>query len=114
MFGPTNVGVRRVALAVELGEGARVEELARQIDVRVIPSAGRQATFQGDVARGLSQERGLEEAAVSHLLEAESLARQAVHTNPYLRATVLDLLPRTRGRTGQELRGLAHRMGIAA
>lgn len=69
------------------------------------------ATFQGDVARGLSQERGHEESAVSHLLEVESLARQAVHTNPCLRATVVGLLPRTRGRAGQELHGLAHRMG---
>lgn len=112
MFGPTNVGVWRVALAVELGEGARVEELARQIDIRVIPSAGRQASFHGDVARGLSQQRGYETTAVSRLLEAESLAPQQVHTSPYLRATVADLLPRTRGQAGQDLNGLAYRMGI--
>ncbi|MGH3930908.1 MAG: hypothetical protein ACRDTF_13125, partial [Pseudonocardiaceae bacterium] len=46
-FGPCNVGIWRVALALELGEPGRVPELARAVDVTAIPSAGRQATFYG-------------------------------------------------------------------
>lgn len=40
-FGPRNVGVWRVALAVEFGEPGRVPELARDVEVAAIPSAGR-------------------------------------------------------------------------
>jgi hypothetical protein len=62
-FGPRNVGVWRVALALELGEPGRVVELAREVDVAAIPSAGRQATFYGDVGCGLAAIRGRESRA---------------------------------------------------
>jgi transcriptional regulator with XRE-family HTH domain len=114
MFGRTNVGLWNVALAVELGEGGRVDELAREIDVSAIPSAGRQGTFYGDVARGLAQVRGAEDRAVAALLKGEALAPQRVRTSPYLRATVTGLLPRVRGQAARELRGLAYRMGSLA
>lgn len=114
MFGPTNVGLWRVALAVELGEGAKVAELATAIDLEQISSAGRRATFWGDMARGLTQRRGSEEQAVVALLRGEKLAPQRVRTSPYLRATVMALLPRTRGQAALELRGLAFRMGLTA
>jgi hypothetical protein len=97
MFGPNNVGVWRAALAVELGEGGRVAELADQVDVAAIPSAGRQATFYGDVGRGLAQERGREDQAVQAFRHAEDLAPQRLRTNPYVRAAVTNLLPRTSG-----------------
>ncbi|HET9255425.1 MAG TPA: hypothetical protein VFO16_09515 [Pseudonocardiaceae bacterium] len=57
-FGPLNVGVWRVALALELGEAGRVPELAKNVEVAAIPSAGRQASFYGDVGCGLSSIRG--------------------------------------------------------
>ncbi|MDQ3763707.1 MAG: helix-turn-helix domain-containing protein [Actinomycetota bacterium] len=114
-FGPRNVGVWRVALALELGEPGRVPELARDVDVAAIPSAGRQATFYGDVGRGLAAIRGREEQAIEALHRAELLAPQRIRTNPFVRVTVVDLMRRARRKAGsRELRGLAYRMGLAA
>jgi len=113
-FGPRNVGVWRVALAIELGEPGRVPELARAVDVAAIPSAGRQATFYGDVGRGLASIRGREAQAVEALRRAERLAPQRVRTSPFVRETVTDLMRRARRDAGgRELRGLAYRMGLS-
>lgn len=112
-FGPRNVGVWRVALALELGEPGRVAELARQVDVSAIQSAGRQATFYGDVGRGLAGVRGQEEKAIEALCRAEVLAPHRTHANPFVREAVTDLIRRARRDAGgRELRGLAHRMGL--
>lgn len=113
MFGPRNVGVWEVAIALELGEPDRVPELARSFDVAAIPSAGRQATFYCDVARGYAALRGREAAAVQALRMAESLAPQRMHTYPLARDAVAGLLSRARGATNRELRGLAQRAGVA-
>lgn len=113
-FGPRNVGVWRVALALELGEPGRVVELARDVDVDAIPSAGRQATFYGDVGRGLATIRGRETQAVEALHRAELLAPERTRHNPYVRETVTDLLRRARRDAGgRELRGMAYRIGLA-
>ncbi|MBV8995278.1 MAG: helix-turn-helix domain-containing protein [Pseudonocardiales bacterium] len=113
-FGPRNVGVWRVAIALELGEPGRVPELARNVDVAAIPSAGRQATFCGDVGRGLAAIRGREAQAVEALQRAEQLAPQRIHTSPFIRETVTELLRRARRDAGgRELRGMAFRMGLA-
>jgi transcriptional regulator with XRE-family HTH domain len=113
MFGPRNVGVWDVAVALELGEPGRVPELARSVDVRAIPSAGRQATFYCDVARGFASLRGGEPQAVEALRAAETLAPQRMRTNPYARDAIGSLLSRTRSRENRELRGLAYRAGLA-
>jgi hypothetical protein len=104
-----------VALALELGEPGRVPELAREVEVAAIPSPGRQATFYGDVGRGLATIRGREAQAVEALHRAEALAPQRMHTNPFVREIVVDLLRRARRDAGgRELRGMAYRMGVAA
>lgn len=87
-FGPRNVGVWRVTLAIELGEPGRIPELARAIDVAAIPSAGRQAAFYGDVGCGLASIRGREAQAVEALRRAEQLAPQRIRTSPFVRETV--------------------------
>jgi hypothetical protein len=112
-FGPRNVGVWRVALALELGEPDRVPELARDVDVAAIPSVGRQATFYGDVGRGLAAIRGREAQAVEALHRAEVLAPQRMRTNPFVRETLVDLLRRARrDAVGRELRGMVYRAGL--
>lgn len=112
-FGPRNVGVWQVALAVEVGDVERVPELARAVDVEAIPSEGRRASFYADLGRGLAVRRGQEVQAVEALGRAETLAPQLFHANPYVRDTVTDLLRRARRDAGgRELRGLAYRMGV--
>lgn len=114
-FGPRNVGVWRVALALELGEPGRVVELARDVEVAAIPSAGRQSMFYGDLGRGLATIRGREAQAVEALRRAEAIAPQLIRAIPLVRETVTDLTRRARrDSVGRELRGLAYRMGLAA
>ncbi|MGH3625504.1 MAG: helix-turn-helix domain-containing protein [Sciscionella sp.] len=112
-FGPTNVAVWELSLAVEQGEHGRVLELARGVDVTTIPSAGRQATFYGDIGRGLAGMRGHDQDAVAALRQAETVAPQRTRTNPHVREAVADLLGRARRDAGgRELRGLAYRMDV--
>jgi hypothetical protein len=105
--------VWRVALALELGEPGRVVELARAVDVTAMPSTGRQATFYGDLGRGLATIRGREEQAVEAFRRAETLAPYRTRTNPFVREAVTELMRRARREAGgRELRGIAYRMGL--
>src|SRR5215207_4969869 len=91
-FGATNWTVWRVAVGVELGEGPRVAEFGRDVDVSALPAAERRGMFYGDLARGLAQSKQHRDRAVEALLAAERAAPQRVQTNPYIRETVVDLV----------------------
>ncbi|MGH3939488.1 MAG: helix-turn-helix domain-containing protein, partial [Pseudonocardiaceae bacterium] len=54
-FGPDNVGIWRVSIAVELGDPGRAQELARQVTPERVPSAHRQAMYWADLGRGMAQ-----------------------------------------------------------
>jgi hypothetical protein len=111
-FGPTNIGFWRVAIAVELGEGGRVGEIARTIRPEVIPSRSRQAAFWSDVGRGYAQDRR-DQQAVQAIHVAERLAPQRIRASTTVRETVGDILRRARRESGgRELRSLARRIGV--
>jgi transcriptional regulator with XRE-family HTH domain len=113
LFGPTNVRVWRLSVAVESGEGGRVEELARGWDVRAIPVPGRRADYWAEIGRGLAAAKATRDKAITALLRAEELAPQRIRSHPLLRETVADLYRRSRtGSLDRELRGLAWRMGV--
>jgi hypothetical protein len=112
-FGRTNVGIFRVAIGVELGQGARVAEYASTVRTETV-SRGRQASFWVDYGRGLLVERKTREDGLTALLRAEQLAPQQVRNNVWAREAVTGLLSaELRAGGGAELRGLAWRMGIA-
>ncbi|WP_067670495.1 helix-turn-helix domain-containing protein [Nocardia miyunensis] len=113
-FGPDNVGLWRVSLATELGDGAKVAELANDVRAAAIPLLSWQATFHADLGRALATDRETRGRSVESLVTAEQLAPQYVRNNPLVRETVTGLLPTAaHDHTGRELRGLAHRMGLA-
>jgi transcriptional regulator with XRE-family HTH domain len=113
-FGPDNVGVWRVSLATELGEGPRVAELARGVRPEAIPAAARQAMFYADLGRALAAERTTRDEGIRALVKAESIAPQRVRHSVFVRETVANLLTAARrDATGREVRGLAWRMGVA-
>ncbi|WP_024802134.1 helix-turn-helix domain-containing protein [Nocardia sp. BMG51109] len=113
-FGPDNVQLWRVSLATELGEGSKVAELAHGAHPDTIPLRAWQASFHGDLGRALATDRATRVHSVQSLVTAEQLAPQYVRNNVLIRETVTDLLPTaSRDHTGRELRGLAHRMGMA-
>ena len=113
-FGRTNVGVSRISLAAELGDGANVMEAARDVRIDAIPSTGRQGAYLADLGRTLAVERRTREQGIRILLKAESLAPQLVRNNVFVRETVSDLLASARRDAGgRDLRGLAWRLGVA-
>lgn len=113
-FGAANWGAWRVAIGVELGEGAQVTEHARDVNVGDLQAAERAGMFYTDLARGLAQDKTRRDEAVLLLRRAEEIAPQRVRTHPYAREMVVDLVRRARrDAVGTELRGMAWRMGIA-
>ncbi|SDC45365.1 Helix-turn-helix domain-containing protein [Actinokineospora iranica] len=112
-FGRTNVGIWRVAIGVELGEGAKVAEIASGFTPGGV-SRSRQAAFWIDYGRGLLAERKFQEQGLAGLLRAEKLAPQMVRNNVFVREAVGSLLSNARRNAGsRELRGLAWRVGIS-
>jgi transcriptional regulator with XRE-family HTH domain len=112
-FGPTNVRLWQVAMAVERREGGLAAEIARTVDVDAIPVRSRKAAFYADVGRGLAQVKGRSGEAVAMLHSAEQIAPQFVRIHPLVRETVRDMLDQSRRQAGgQELHGLARRMNV--
>jgi hypothetical protein len=112
-FGPTNVAFWRAAIAVELGEGGRVRDIAPGVRPEVVRSATRRAAWYIDVGRGLAQTRRDDREAVAYFTRAERVAPQRVRVNASVRDTVSAMLRRARNATvAGELRELAHRVGV--
>jgi transcriptional regulator with XRE-family HTH domain len=112
-FGPDNVGIWRLSIAVELGETGRAREIAHAVNPSRVPSAARQAMFWADLGRGMAQERSTRDEAVDALLRAEKIAPQRIRTNPFVREAIGDLMRRAQhDAVGRELRGMAWRMGV--
>lgn len=107
-FGPANVGVHRVAVAIELGDAGEALEAASNVDVSGL-SAERQARFLIDVARAYAQ-RGRTFEALGALGDAERLTAKYLQEHRVARDLVRDLV----GRAGdnEELRALAQRMDV--
>jgi transcriptional regulator with XRE-family HTH domain len=111
-FGRTNVAIWSVAVAVELGDGGRVAEIAPTIRLDNI-ALSRQVGFLTDYGRGLMSERKTRDRGLAALLKAESLGPQQVRNNEFAREAVAALLHTARSDAGgRELRGLAWRMGL--
>lgn len=112
-FGPTNVDLWRLAIAVELNEGGRGPRIVERINQEFLSSPNRRAYMYADLGRGLAQERRRDTEAITALCEAERIAPDLVRSTPLVRETVTDLLRRARRRAGgRNLNGLAYRMGV--
>jgi hypothetical protein len=113
VFGPTNVGIHRASVSVELGDAGLVVEQARVIDPAHLPSLERRAHHLLDLAQGYGQWRK-DHQALESLLRAERLAPQEAHSQPAVRRLVVELLHRERGSTKPSLHELARRVGVLA
>lgn len=89
-FGPLNVAVHEVHVAVELGDAGLAIRAAAAVDTATL-SPERQARMLIDVARAHAQRRQPAEAAAT-LLRAEDLTPEQVRNHPVVRQTVADLL----------------------
>jgi transcriptional regulator with XRE-family HTH domain len=113
-FGPTNVAIHRVSVAVELGDAPAALAAAEAVDLDRLPEGlrSRRVQVQLDIAWAQAQRRRDAEALVA-LLEVERAAPQVTRRNAVARDTIRQLLARARGTSGAAVRGLAHRAGVA-
>ncbi|HEX5493857.1 MAG TPA: helix-turn-helix domain-containing protein [Mycobacteriales bacterium] len=111
-FGPENLAVWQLSIAVELGEPGRARAVARTLPAGAISSRMRRATYYQDLGRALAVDTRWREAAEA-LLTAERLSPAEIRVNALARGLAMDLLPRLpRAAGGIEIRALALRMGI--
>ena len=112
-FGPTNVRIHEVSVAVDLDKPDHAIRLAAPVDTEALPSGlkGRRGRLHIDSAWAYVQTRSDPEAVIN-LLEAERFAPQTVHHDTRVRGLVTQMLGRQQGTPG--LRGLARRVGVAA
>jgi tetratricopeptide (TPR) repeat protein len=89
-FGPTNVALHRVNVALELGDAGTAIDLARQVDVRRIELAERKAALFIDMAQAFLQWKR-HEKAYHALRMAEQVAPEEVRTRRAVHALVEDL-----------------------
>jgi transcriptional regulator with XRE-family HTH domain len=109
-FGPANVGLYEIAIAVELGDAGRALRVAADVDTTGL-SAERRARMLVDVARAHAQRRQVTEA-VTALCEAEEITPEQVRGHELVRQLVSDLLT-MQGQPLGELRSLADRLTVA-
>jgi transcriptional regulator with XRE-family HTH domain len=106
-FGPANVGIHEVAIAVDLGDAGRALRVASGLDASHL-SPERQSRLLIDVARAHAQRRQADEA-VAALLRAEEIGAEQVRGHEVVRQLVNDLLAMT-DRPSAGLRELAGRI----
>lgn len=112
-FGPTNVGVWRMAVALEAGDHAQAVAVAERLDPKRIPSPQRRAAYWADYGRALARIRGRRDDATWALRRAELISPPRVHRHPFIRETLAELVARSRrDAVGRELRGMAYRAGL--
>jgi transcriptional regulator with XRE-family HTH domain len=106
-FGPVNVNLHEIAVAVELGDAGRALRAAASLDTTGL-SAERQARMLIDVARAHAQRRQVQEA-VAALGQAEDITPEQVRAHNVVRQIVSDLLTMQHP-PSSELRDLAARL----
>jgi transcriptional regulator with XRE-family HTH domain len=89
-FGPANLALYEIAVAVELGDAGRALRVAGMLDTAGL-SAERRARMLIDVARAHAQRRQVAEA-VAALVQAEGLTPEQVHAHALVRQVVADLV----------------------
>jgi transcriptional regulator with XRE-family HTH domain len=109
-FGPANVALHEIAVAVELGDAGRALRVAAAVDTSGL-SPERRARMLIDVARAHAQRRQIAEA-ITALRQAEDITPEQVREHDLARQIVTDLLTMQDPPSG-ELRDLAERLGLA-
>src|SRR5439155_20411249 len=110
IFGPTNVAVHAVQVAVELGNGRDAVERAQRVEPDRFPASllERRGQFLIDMAQGYALVRQ-DSQATATLLRAEQTAPQEVRFNSAVHQLVRPLLGRERRSATPGLRELAGR-----
>jgi transcriptional regulator with XRE-family HTH domain len=108
-FGPVNVRLYEIAVAVELGDAGRALRAAATVDTSGL-SAERQARMLIDVARAHAQRRQISEA-VAALVQAETITPEQIRGHDLARQLVSDLLTMQEP-ASRDLRDLVERLTV--
>jgi transcriptional regulator with XRE-family HTH domain len=115
-FGPTNVVIHEVSVAVALGQLDKATRIGEVLDTSRLPQPllGRRTQVHLDLATACAHRAGGDPYAVLHLIEAERIAPQVVRVNMAARNLLVELLERERQAITPGLRPLARRAGVLA
>ncbi|MFD6681346.1 helix-turn-helix domain-containing protein [Micromonospora parva] len=106
-FGRTNVDIQAVSIAVELGDAGEAIDIGERINAERL-SAERRARLAMDLGRAYAQRRQSGEA-LAHLLEAEKMAPELIHTHVAARNAIRELILISGRAASPELKALAER-----
>ncbi|GAA1015626.1 transcriptional regulator [Acrocarpospora pleiomorpha] len=107
-FGPANVALYEVAVAVEVGDAGLALRVGSAVDTSSL-SSERRARLNIDLARAHAQRRQVAEATAT-LLEAEAITPEQIRNHRMVRQLVADLLT-MQDPPSSELREFAERVG---
>jgi transcriptional regulator with XRE-family HTH domain len=111
-FGPANAKLYRVNLAVELGDAGSAVDTARKVDLSMIPTPEREATFLVDTARAFLQ-WGKHAKAYIALRAAEETAHEEVAGRPSVHRVVRELMTSAPPSIRRDVDQLATQIGVA-
>jgi hypothetical protein len=114
IFGPTNVAIHSVQVAVELGNGRDAVRCSQRVNPDRLPSSlvERRGQFLIDLAHGYVLQ-GDDSNAVATLLRADQLAPQEVRLSRDVHHLTRTLLAQKRANATPGLHELAGRVGLA-
>ncbi|WP_433343602.1 helix-turn-helix transcriptional regulator [Micromonospora sp. CA-111912] len=115
-FGPTNVVIHRVSVAVDAGQYDRAFEVSKPLDTSKLPAGlvSRRAQVHLDLAVASAANNEGPSLAVLHFLEAERIAPETISANIHARTLVANLLSKERRSATPGLRPLATRAGLTS
>jgi transcriptional regulator with XRE-family HTH domain len=111
VFGPTNVGIHRVWLAMELSRPGEALRHTQRYDIASMAVVERRFAHYLGLARAYCV-RAEDVAAIHMLLKAEQESAEEMRYNVEVRAIVRELLRRETSVIRTELRPLADRIGV--
>lgn len=108
---PSNVGIWRVAIALENGEPAQAPTFARKVDRSSVRTRQRLSHLHIHAGRG-AYAAGDTTTAIRHFLEADTVSPSELRTRPLVKELVGQMVRDARRTGSGELRDLATRVGI--
>ena len=112
-FGPSNVGVWRMSVALEAGEHAEAAKIAETVNPESLPSPTRVSAYYREYGRALARLPKRRDDAVMMLRRAELISPARIQRHPFMRSVLAELLAKARrDAVGRELRGMAYRAGL--
>lgn len=112
-FGPTNVGLWKMAVAAESGDYGRVIEIAGRVDPGPLRIVDRHQSYWIDLGRAHAHSGRTDQQALTAFVRAERIAPVPFSVNPLARDAVVAMVHRVRRRAvPEDLRILARRLGV--